>query len=276
MQKPIHDNNFHSTGVPVAWVTGSGAARVGQQVARRFAAAGYHIVVHANRSIDQANAFAEELIEAGVHTLVIEGNVAECDFADMAVHKILERFGRLDVLVNSAAVWDWKPFEEVTADDVRTQFEINSLGTFLCSQKAGLAMVKQPEGGSIILIGDWAVVRPYVNFAPYFAGKGAIETMARSLAVELASRNPNIRVNAVLPGPVMLDQSISDDHAAKIAQDCLLKRLGTPDDVAEAVFFLTQQKFITGVCLPVDGGRSIYSGSGTDSIAHPTYVRENH
>jgi pteridine reductase len=276
MQKPERDNNLHSTEVPVAWVTGSGAARVGQQVARRFASAGYRIVVHANRSVDKAKIFLEELAEAGVETLLIQGNVAESDFAETAVHKILERFGRLDVLVNSAAVWEWKPLEEITPNDVRTQFEINSLGTFLCSQQAGLAMVKQTQGGAIILIGDWAVVRPYVNFAPYFVGKGAIETMARSLAVELASRNPNIRVNAVLPGPVMLDQSISNEHAAKIAQDCLLKRLGTPDDIAEAAFFLTQQRFITGVCLPVDGGRSIYAGGGTDSIAHPTYVQENH
>ncbi len=96
--------------------------------------------------------------------------------------------------------------------------------------------------------------------------------MTKSLAVELAIRNSNIRVNAVLPGPVMLDQSISQDHATKIAQDCLLKKLGTPEDVAEAAFFLSQQRFITGVCLPVDGGRSIYARGGTDSIAHPTFV----
>lgn len=272
MPQSQHNAEPNSNGAPVAWVTGSGAARVGQQIAKRFAAAGYRIVIHANQSIVKAQKFSEELTQSGVQNLIVQGDLANPDFAARSVGIILEQFGRLDVLVNSAAIWDWKPFDEVEPKDVEHQFRVNSLGTFLCSQHAGLAMVGQSSGGAIILIGDWAVTRPYPNFAAYFVGKGAIETMTKSLAVELAIRNSNIRVNAVLPGPVMLDQSISQDHATKIAQDCLLKKLGTPEDVAEAAFFLSQQRFITGVCLPVDGGRSIYAGGGTDSIAHPTFV----
>ncbi|MFN7290418.1 MAG: SDR family NAD(P)-dependent oxidoreductase [Pirellula sp.] len=271
MQQSYQNEDSNSSEPPVAWVTGSGAARVGQQIARRFAAAGYRIVIHAHRSIDKAKDFSDELLNAGIESLIVQGDLADSGFAASSVAKIIDRFGRIDVLVNSAAIWDWKPFEEITHHDVQKQFEVNSLGTFLCSQHAGLAMVKQSSGGSIILIGDWAVARPYANFAAYFAGKGAIETMTKSLAVELAIRNPNIRVNAVLPGPVMLDQSISHEQSVRIAQDCLLKRLGTPEDVAEAAFFLSRQKFITGTCLPVDGGRSIYAGGGTDSLAHPTY-----
>jgi pteridine reductase len=173
-------------------------------------------------------------------------------------------------LVNSAAVWDWKPLETVNASDVQRQFEVNTLGTFLCSQQAGLAMVRQESGGAIILIGDWAVVRPYPQFASYFVGKGSIETMTRSLAVELAMRNANIRVNAILPGPVMLDPSISAEKAKRISEECLLKRLGSAEDVSRAARFLAEQPFITGVCLPVDGGRSIYCTSGNDAVAHPT------
>src|SRR6476619_888696 len=103
----------------------------------------------------------------------------------------MERFGRIDVLVNAAAVWKSKPLEMVTAADVRLHFETNALGTFLCSQHAGLAMVEQPEGGVIVNIGDWADARPYTGYAAYFASKGAIPTITRSLAVELGSRNPN-------------------------------------------------------------------------------------
>jgi NAD(P)-dependent dehydrogenase (short-subunit alcohol dehydrogenase family) len=271
MQQSHQNAEINSSGAPVAWVTGSGAARVGQQIARRFAAGGYRIVIHANQSITKAQNFSEELSKAGVENCLVQGDLADPDFAAKSVATIIDRFGRLDVLVNSAAIWDWKPFEDVTPQDVEHQFRVNSLGTFLCSQHAGLAMVRQSFGGSIILIGDWAVTRPYSNFAAYFVGKGAIETMTKSLAVELAIRNPNIRVNAVLPGPVMLDQSISQAQSTRIAQDCLLKRLGTPEDVAEAAFFLSQQQFITGACLPVDGGRGIYAGGGTDSIAHPTF-----
>lgn len=257
---------------PVAWVTGSGAKRVGHFIAKRFAQAGYRIVLHANQSIESASQFASELRASGTETLVVQGIVQDPAFADRAIKQIIEQFGRLDVLVNSAAIWDWKPFDEVSADDVRKQFEVNTLGTFLCSRAAGLQMEQQTGGGVIVLVGDWAVHRPYRHFAPYFVGKGSIETMTRSLAVELAARNSNIRVNSILPGPVMLDDSISSESAEKIRQQSLLKRHGTPDDVANAALFLAQQPFITGVSLPVDGGRSIYSGDQWDAIAHPTFA----
>jgi pteridine reductase len=261
----------YSSDSRVAWVTGSAAPRVGQRIAREFAQAGYRIVIHANQSVKHGQAFAEELTDLGVPNVLVQGELSDPTFAKSAVETILERFGRIDVLVNAAAVWDWKSFEAIEASDVQRQFEVNTLGTFLCSQQAGLAMTRQKSGGAIILIGDWAVIRPYPEFASYFAGKGAIETMTRSLAVELATRNPNVRVNAILPGPVMLDSSISPAKAQRVADECLLKRLGTPDDVAQAARFLAEQSFITGVCLPVDGGRSIYCTSGSDAVAHPTY-----
>ena len=272
MRQNLKSTPPNSNERPVAWVTGSGAARVGQQIAKRFAIAGYRIVIHANKSVDRAQDFAHELANVGTDSFIVQGDLGDPSFATNAVERIKQRFGRLDVLVNSAAVWDWKSFDQITPQDVQRQFEINTLGTFLCSQQAGLAMTQQESGGAIVLLGDWAVVRPYRNFSAYVVGKGSIETMTRSLAVELANRNPRIRVNAVLPGPVMLDESIGEAYADKIANDCLLKRLGTPHDVAEAAFFLTQQQFITGVCLPVDGGRTIFADGGTDSIAHPTYV----
>ncbi len=257
-------------GEKVAWITGSGAPRVGQAIARYFATQGFQIALHANTSIENAMKCASELKQNGTDAIVVQGSVEDSDFAKASVQQIVQYFGRLDVLVNSAAIWDWRSIEETTAEDVRRQFEVNTLGTFLCSQAAGLQMVTQPTGGSIVLIGDWAVLRPYPDFSAYFAGKGAIETMTRSLAVELAIRNPSVRVNAILPGPVMLDQSLSTAKADAIRQDCLLKRLGRPEDVAQAVYFLATNEFITGVCIPVDGGRSIYSGSLMDAIAHPT------
>jgi len=132
-------------------------------------------------------------------------------------------------------------------------------------------MVHQPSGGRLVLVGDWAVLRPYREFSAYFVSKGAIETLVRSMAVELASRNPNIHVNGILPGPVMLDPSISAARAEHILQTSLVKRHGRPEDVAQAAFFLSTQSFITGTCLSVDGGRTIYSPHDTDSVAHPTF-----
>jgi len=255
---------------PVVWVTGSGSPRVGQCVAEFFGIRGYRVVIHAHHSLNEAQRFAENLAQNGIESLVVQGAVEEADFAKSAVSKILDSFGRLDVLVNSAAIWNWQPLEETTKADVQRQFEVNSLGSFLCSQAAGLQMVKQVSGGSIILIGDWAVHRPYRDFAAYFVGKGSIETMTRSFAVELALRNPAVRVNSILPGPVMLDPKISDSKAESIRNQSLLKRHGEPKHVAQAAYFLANHEFITGVCLPVDGGRSVYPGSTDDAIAHPT------
>jgi len=120
------------------------------------------------------------------------------------VQQTVARFGRLDVLVNCAASWKSTRLEDVTAAEVATISTPTRWGPFFCSQQAGLAMVKQPEGGNIINIGDWATVRPYLHYAAYFPSKGALPTMTRTFALELASRNPNVRVNCILPGPVML------------------------------------------------------------------------
>jgi pteridine reductase len=120
-------------------------------------------------------------------------------------------------------------------------------------------MAAQPTGGVIVNLGDWAVVRPYSNYASYFPSKGAISTLTRNFAVELAARNPRMRVNAVLPGPVMLPPDMPAQEREQAIAGTLVKREGTPQHVADAVVFLAENDFMTGVCLPVDGGRSVYA-----------------
>ena len=246
-----------SSNAPVALVTGSGAPRVGNTIARALAAAGYHLMIHANTSRDQAEATAAELRARGNEALAVCADLR----VEQAVHELVAttraHFGRLDVLVNAAAIWQRKPLELVSAADVRLHFESNTLATFLCCRAAGLIMVQQESGGAIVNIGDWATVRPYLDYSAYFASKGTIPTMTRDLAVELAARNPRVRVNAVLPGPVMLPADLSAAERASAIAGTLVKREGTPEHVADAVLFLIRNDFVTGVCLPVDGGRSI-------------------
>ena len=136
----------------------------------------------------------------------------------------MNTFGRLDVLVTAAAVWDRRPLEEMTAADVRREFDINALGTFLCCQQAGRIMAGQPQGGAIVTIGDWACARPYANYAAYFLSKGAIPTLTRALAVELAQRNRAVRVNCILPGPVMLPEIFPTPEVKGAVAGTLLKR----------------------------------------------------
>jgi pteridine reductase len=185
---------------------------------------------------------------------------------EQAVHglvdQILNRFGRVDVLVNCAATWSSKKLEEITAADVRASFETNTLGTFLASQQVGLVMTRQAEGGNIVLLGDWAIKRPYLNYAAYFASKGAIPTLTRCLAVELGIRNRRVRVNCIMPGPVMMPRDVPEEERRQAVQGTLVRTEGKPENVVQAVLFFVDNDFVTGTCLPVDGGRSIYALEG--------------
>jgi pteridine reductase len=251
------------TPAPVALVTGSGSARVGRVVAEHLARLGCDIALHANTSVTAAETVAEQLRSNHKRRVIVtSGSLLVDDTPRKLVQQTFDAFGRVDILVNCAAIWSPKRFEELSADDLREYFQINSIGSFLCAQQAGLLMVAQPTGGSIVNIGDWATGRPYLDHAAYFPSKGSIETMTRSLAVELAHRNSRIRVNCIQPGPVLLAAEASEATQARIAESTLLQRLGTPEHVAHAVQFLCENDFVTGVCLPVDGGRSIFASDG--------------
>lgn len=245
----------------VVLVTGAGPPRIGNCVVRLLAANGYRVVLHAHRSVAAAEETAMELRRAGAEAEVVFADLTD----EQAVREMASRarafFGRIDALVNCAAIWSAKPLEEVTADDVRRHFDANALSTFLCCQHVGLAMAAQSEGGAIVNLGDWAVARPYLNYAAYFPSKGAIPTLTRMFAVELAHRNPRVRVNAVLPGPAMLPENLPEAERAAAIAGTLVKRPGSPEHVAHAVRFLLENDFVTGVCLPVDGGRTIASAA---------------
>ncbi|HET6883449.1 MAG TPA: SDR family oxidoreductase [Pirellulales bacterium] len=245
---------------PVALVTGSGAPRIGNCVVRTLAAKGYRVVLHARTSLAEAEATAEELRADGKQAVVVSGDVRDERAVREMTARALDAFGRIDGLVNCAAVWHARPFEEVTAELVREHLETNVLGAFLCARHVGLVMVGQNSGGAIVNFGDWATVRPYLDYAAYFPSKGAIPAMTRDLAVELGTRNPRVRVNAILPGPVMLPDTMPAEERRKVIDATLAKREGSPQHVADAVLFLLENDYVTGVCLPVDGGRSIYAG----------------
>ena len=170
------------------------------------------------------------------------------------IDRVRRHFGRLDALVNSAAIWSPTPLAITAADDLRRFFEVNTISTFVCCQHAGQIMAEQQQGGAIVNIGDWAIERPYRDYAAYFVSKATIPTMTRLFAVELA---PRVRVNAVLPGPVLMPEGVSEAERRRAIEGTLVGRAGRPENVAHAVRFLLENDFITGVCLPVDGGRTI-------------------
>jgi pteridine reductase len=217
----------------VALVTG-GTGRVGAAVVRALAARGHAVAIHAHGSLPEARALAGGLEAAGVPSLAVTANLRDEGPVRAMVHRVADHFGRIDALVTCAAIRHEGPLEEVTADDLRAHFDINCVGTFVAAQEVGAVMVRQPEGGGIVTIGAGEADRPSAGHAAFLPSKGAIPALTRSLAVEFAARNPRVRVNCVLPGPV--------------------HRAGEPEHVAHAVLFLLENEFVTGVCLPLDGG----------------------
>src|SRR5689334_1349398 len=156
------------TATRVALVTGSGAKRIGWHVADALVSRGFALAVHYHHSAVEAADSVAGFRARGVAAEAFCADLGDEAAVQTMMDSVLQRFGRLDVLVNCAAIWQRKPLEEVTAADVRAHFAANTLGTFLCCQHAGLAMVRQQHGGLIVTVGDWAVERPYLDYAAYF------------------------------------------------------------------------------------------------------------
>ena len=218
----------------VALVTG-GERGMGAAVVRALASRGYAVAIHAHGSLQEARALADQLAAAGVPSLAVTANLRDEGPVRAMVQRVADHFGRIDAVVTCAAIRQAGSLEEVTADDLRTHFDINCVAAFVAAQEAGAFMVRQPEGGSIVMMGDWAVDRPTAGSAAFFPSQGAITAMTQSLAVEFTARNPRVRANCVLAGTPV-------------------QREGTLEHVAHAVLFLLENDSVTGVCLPVDGG----------------------
>jgi pteridine reductase len=265
---------------PVALVTGSGKRRVGWHVAEALAARGFAVAIHYRSSAAEGTNALASLQERGVEAVALQADLADERQVRKLIEDTLGRFGRIDLLVNCAAVWKSKRLEHIAAADLREHWETNALGTFLCCQQAGLAMVQQPEGGCIVTLGDWAEARPYLDYAAYFPSKGAVTTLTRCLAVELGTRNPRVRVNCIMPGPVFLPPDLPIAERLQAIDGTLVKREGNPLNIAQAVLFFVDNDFVTGVCLPVDGGRTIYAavyeanGKPTGMLLTSSHARE--
>ncbi|QDT00310.1 SDR family NAD(P)-dependent oxidoreductase [Adhaeretor mobilis] len=241
----------------VALITGSGRKRVGYVIAKALAKAGYSLVLHYHSSGEEAEQSVAEFRELGTEAIALQADVASESDVDGMFDRAMQHFGRLDVAVTTASIWRTIPFEKTTSEDLIKSYEVNTLGTFLCARRAGLEMCNQPEGGSIVTLGDWSIDRPYVDHAAYFIAKGSIPTLTRMLAVEMAARNPQVRVNCIHPGPVMFPPDATDKEKQSRIDATLVKTADCPETVAHAVKFFTENKFVTGTCLPIDGGRSV-------------------
>lgn len=235
----------------VVLVTGAGI-RVGREIAIALAECKARVAVHYNSSAKEAGETLAAIRAAGSDGELFQADLTDAGSADKLIGKVVAHFGSLDVLVNSAAVMQRTPIGEVTPADWDAMFALNLRAPFFLSQAAAAAMGE--KGGAIINISDLAAFETWPAFIPHGISKAGVVQMTRALARALA---PDIRVNAIAPGAVLLPDGWSEESEEHIISTTPLKRLGSPKDVAEAVIFLIQADFVTGTTLIVDGGRHI-------------------
>jgi pteridine reductase len=235
----------------VALVTG-GAHRLGSAIALALGRAGANVVIHYHRSSEQAQAVLRELEQLGVEASIVGGDIAQVAEAERIVDTAVARWGRLSLLVNNAGIWGSTPIGTVTEERWNELIDTNLRGAFFISQRATPAL--RANRGAIVNIADVGALRPWRNHTPYLVSKGGVVTLTEALAKDLA---PDIRVNAVAPGPVLLPDDWTPEQAERAARSVPLRRLGSPDDVAKAVVYLAQAEYVTGVVLPVDGGQRL-------------------
>lgn len=236
----------------IALVTG-GAKRVGKAIVQALAARGCHLVVHYHRSQAQAQETVRALRAAGHRALAVQADITKEDQVEAMIEAATAHFGRIDILVNNAALFYRTPVETLTIEDWERVMDVNLTGTFLCAHKIGLRM-REWGWGHIINIADVAGERPWADYIPYSVSKACVLTFTQGLAMELA---PQVMVNAVIPGPVLFQEDTPDTVRQREIDKTLVKRAGSPRDVAQVVVFVAESDYSTGASFHVDGGRSL-------------------
>ena len=235
----------------------TGASRgVGRATALRLAEAGANVVVNYLSSEQKANNVVELCKEIGVDAIAVQGDVSHWDDAQNLAHRALEKFGRIDLLVLNAGIWEGAPIEEMSEELWNRVLNTNLKAAWAVTKACVPAMKKQ-ERGAIVLVSSTAGQRGEANYSNYAASKGGQISFTKALASELC---PKIRVNAVAPGwietamvrPVFEDE----DYKMRVIDSIPLKRMATTDDVAISIVFLLSDwsRHITGEVLNINGG----------------------
>jgi pteridine reductase len=236
-------------------ITG-GAKRVGAAICRRLHAAGANLMLHYRASAGEARLLQAELNHARPDSVsLIQADLLDLNKLPSVVEQTLQAFGRLDALINNASTFFPTPVGEITeaawADLIGTNLQV----PLFLAQAAAPALKKAQ--GAIVNLSDIHAERPLKNYVVYSIAKAGLEGLTRSLARELA---PEVRVNAVAPGPILWpeDESFDELSRQRIISHTPLKREGTPDDIARAVhFLLADANYVTGETINVDGGRNM-------------------
>jgi pteridine reductase len=240
----------------IVLITG-GAKRVGASICRLLHASGANLMIHYRSSVNEARALQAELnLQRASSVAIIQSDLLNLSALPSLVKETIKHFGRLDVLINNASSYYPTEIGDISDEQWHDLMGSNLKAPLFLSQAAAVELRKQQ--GCIINITDMHVERPKKGYIVYSVAKAGLVTLTKSLAHELS---PEVRVNAVAPGPVMWPEDnpqFDELYRQRVISQTLLKRIGDPSDIAKAVKFLIQDApFITGQIIAVDGGRSL-------------------
>ena len=233
----------------VALVTGAGK-RIGRSIALRLAAEGAAVAVNYLQSRVEAEDVAAEINRAGERAVAIRADVSKRADVEELFAAVDKEFGRLDILVNNAAIFFAARFEELTEEQWDRIQDTNLKSQFLCSQ-AAVPMLRRAGGGHIINISSLGAFLAWPSYTHYCVSKAGSVMLTKCLAVSLG---PEILVNSVAPGTITFP---GEPPHKNFIQRAPLHKTGSGEDVADAVVYLASSKFVTGQVIGVDGGRTI-------------------
>jgi NAD(P)-dependent dehydrogenase (short-subunit alcohol dehydrogenase family) len=236
----------------VAFVTGA-AMRVGRVIALALAEKGAHVAITYLGDEEPWQETLAEIQSYGVEGMALPMDVCQSGRPVACVQRVVDHFDGVDILVNNASVWLSAPFLEITREAWEQALSVNLTGPFLCSQAVAPHMLWQGSG-LIVNITDLSAYQTWPDYAHHSASKAGLVALTRVMAAELA---PHVRVNAIAPGTVLLPDNAGEEKRRWAVENSLLKRVGTPEDVAKTVLFLAEMDFVTGAVYFVDGGRAL-------------------
>ena len=236
-------------------VTG-GARGIGKAVVEKFASEGYQIAINYNSSETRAKELLDTLTKQGVSAMIIKANISNEDEVKNMVSAVVEKFGKIDVLINNSAVCYDSLFQDKTREQFIRTMEVNVLGTFMVSRIVGDIMYNNKYGKIINLSSTNGINTYFPMCIDYDASKAAINSLTHNLATQFA---PFVTVNAVAPGFIATESEIEgmdEEFIALETEKVMVKRAGLPEDVANLVYFLASSEgdFINNQVIKIDGG----------------------
>lgn len=227
------------------------ADRLGRSIAVVLAGAGANVVLVYRSSAAAATESVDLIRARGSDALALRADATDPAQIDSVVHAVLRRFAAIDLLVITAGAFRPTPLDTVTEDDWDEMMHANFETVRVSAERIGPEM-RRGRGGCIITLADVAALRPWARYIPYCIAKSCVIALTTSLAAELA---PTVRVNAILPGPVLFPADFSTEASQREIQRTALQRQGCPADIDSAILYLARNDYVTGTLLPVDGGR---------------------